>query len=104
MKHFINPQTTNKLYIDVTGDEDSQSFVTCIKHNQIATAKKLPCSIKVVVATMSTEYHTYDDMSKSLSIWKVVYIFQTERRTAKATQCVKSIALTNVIDSIIYIA
>ena len=40
-------------------------------------------------------------MSKSLSIWKGVYMFQTERIIAQATQCDKSISLTNVIESII---
>ena len=51
-KRFTNPHTKNISNITVTGDDDSQSFVTPIKHNYSATAKKLPCSITVIVTAM----------------------------------------------------
>ena len=39
MKHFINPHTTNILYTNITGDDDSQSFKTPRKHNRNANTQ-----------------------------------------------------------------
>ena len=50
-----------------------------------------------------TQYHNSYETSETPSIYKIVYTFQTDGKTAHAAQCAKSKSLTKFIFLVIYI-
>ena len=68
MKDFTNPHTINILDTNITGDDNSQFFLTPIKHNHGVTVQSLHVPLR------SDSLHCQQNITTNITCKKFLYL------------------------------